>query len=464
MRRTKIVCTLGPASHDEAIVAALIRAGMNVARLNFSHGSHDDHRRVYETVRRVAAELGAAVAVMQDLQGPKLRLGRLPGGPITLEVGELVPLVLAEQTDEPRSLPCPHPHLAEDLSLGCRVLLDDGRLELVLESKEAGRLLCRVRVGGEVSDRKGVNLPGARLSIPAVTEKDRRDLAFGRALGVDFVALSFVRGPEDVRAAQEAAPELPLLAKIEKPEGVARFGEILPLVHGVLVARGDLGVEMGPEQVPLLQKRLIEEANACGKLVVTATEMLDSMQERSRPTRAEVSDVANAVLDGSDAVMLSGETARGRYPVEAVRTMDRVIRETEGSARFRGRPSPSSLGYREATSAIARAAVSAAEELSARCIVVLTSGGATVELLSEYRPKVPILALTADEGLCRRLAFEWGVLPRRLATPPTSVEEAVAAMSDAARSAGLASPGDPVVLVMGSHPGGASDLIKAHYV
>jgi pyruvate kinase len=318
-----------------------------------------------------------------------------------------------------------------------------------------------VVVGGELSDRKGMNLPGVKLSTPALTEKDRADLALGVELGVDYVAMSFVRRPEDVIEGRKLAGGIPIIAKIEKPEGVENFERILARCEGIMVARGDLGVELGPERVPLIQKRLIEQTNREGKLVITATEMLDSMRHNPRPTRAEASDVANAILDGTDAVMLSGETAAGDYPVQAVETMGRIICEIEGSARFLEQPDPPSVRHRETTSAMARAAVVASRELEAEKIFCYTESGATAKLISEYRPKAAILAVTADPRVYRQLALDWGVYPLLVDQTP-STDEMIARMTDAACEAKLAQAGEVVVLTMGSRVHGASDLMKIH--
>jgi pyruvate kinase len=350
MRKTKIVCTLGPTSSTPEMIEALINAGMNTARLNFSHGDHETHRRVYATVREISTRMGQPVAVLQDLQGPKIRVGKLPGGSIELSPDSEVAIVHAESSDDGALIPCSYPHIAKDVVAKDRILLDDGRLRLEVIDAKDGKVRCAVKVGGELSDKKGINLPGVNLSTPAVTEKDRQDIVLGKELGVDYVALSFVRSADDVKLARSLiAAGTPLLAKIEKPEALDCIEEIIELTDGIMVARGDLGVEMGPERVPLLQKELIEKANQRCKLVITATEMLDSMRFMPRPTRAEASDVANAVLDGSDAVMLSGETAKGEYPVRSVETMGHIINEIERSARFRLQPSVASLQIKETT-------------------------------------------------------------------------------------------------------------------
>ena len=461
MRKTKIVCTLGPSSNDPKTIEALIRAGMNAARLNFSHGDHESHRLVFRTVRELSAALRTPVSILQDLQGPKIRVGKLVGDALQLIEGQEVVIACNHGTAAAGEIPCTYGALATDLNPGDTILLDDGRLKLkVLGNDGAARLRCEIVVGGELTNNKGINLPGAKLSTPAVTEKDRRDLALGRELGVDYIALSFVRCADDLRVAHELAGDIPLIAKLEKPEAIENFDEILTQCEGIMVARGDLGVEVGPERVPLLQKEFIEKGNAQGKLVITATEMLESMRHSPRPTRAEVSDVANAVLDGTDAVMLSGETASGDYPVASVRTMAQVLVETESSARYRQQPQPGSLALRDTTAAIARAAVIAANEIDAVAILCYMDRDAIAMIASEYRPAVPLVAVTHNESMYHRLALHWGVVPLYLAQIPSSSEDAMRVITERAKDAALIRPGDPIVIVAGSRMEGPSDLLK----
>ena len=466
MRKTKIVCTVGPASSDRQTLRSLLGAGMNVARLNFSHGSHDDHRRVFDTLREVSEEVGLPVAVLQDLQGPKIRVGKLPSGKLQLQAGHGVTIVSRDAAGD--EVPCTYPPLAGDVSRGDPLLIDDGRIELRVEAatvataERRGEVKCRVVVGGELTDHKGINLPGVALSTPALTEKDRADLVVGQDLGVDFVALSFVRSAADCREARALLGATPLLAKIEKPEAVEQIDEILGEVDGIMVARGDLGVEVGAAEVPLLQKTLIEQANRRGLLVITATEMLDSMRHRPRPTRAEASDVANAILDGTDAVMLSGETAVGQYPLQSVETMAQIIVKTEASPRFRSGVralDKASLPYPEITHAIARAAVIASRESNASTILCFTESGKSALLTSEYRPEGPILALTESPRVYRRLALHWGVTPLLIEDPPTSADETIEAMCQVALASGHVKPGDPVVITLGTRRNSASDLL-----
>jgi pyruvate kinase len=462
MRRAKIVCTLGPASATSEVIGALIDAGLNVARLNFSHGTHEDHRSTFGLLRAEAKRRGQPVAILQDLQGPKIRVGKMKGGSVSLIKGNQLVLTTDDVEGTAERVPHTYCPLPGDVGTGNRILLDDGRLELeVLGTEGNADVRCKVVVGGDLENRKGMNLPGVKLSTPALTDKDRADLAFGVELGVDYVAISFVRRPEDVAQAKELSGGIPVIAKIEKPEAVDCFDEILAVADGIMVARGDLGVEMGPERVPLIQKRLIEQTNQAGKVVITATEMLDSMRHNPRPTRAEASDVANAILDGTDAVMLSGETAAGDYPVRSVETMDRIIRVIEGSPRFLDKPDPPSVLHRETTSAMARAAVVASKELETERVLCYTESGRTARLISEYRPQAFILAVTADPAVYRRMALDWGVYPLLVDQTP-STDKTIARMTEAACKAGLAEKGQTVVLTMGSRVNGASDIMKIH--
>ncbi|MCA9667607.1 MAG: pyruvate kinase [Myxococcales bacterium] len=466
MRRTKIVCTLGPTSNDAETIGALIEAGMNVVRLNFSHGDHESHRARFALVRKVAAEHNVPIPILQDLQGPKIRVGKVPGGEMILERGKQVTIVTNGGRDGDAAgdvIPCTYKPLAQDVSKGDRILLDDGRLELRVLRTGDHFVACEVIVGGALTNNKGINLPGVKLSTPALTDKDKRDIKLGLELGVDAVALSFVLSAEDCRQARELIGNVPLIAKIERPHALDHIDEILDVVDGTMVARGDLGVELGVEQVPMAQKTLIEQTNARGKLVITATEMLDSMRHSPRPTRAEASDVANAVLDGTDCVMLSGETAAGDYPVQSVETMDRILRVTEESPRYQGLPDVPSLDYPEITHAVARASVVAAREVRAKTIICFTETGKSAVLISEYRPKADIVAVSVDERLYRRLALQWGVTPLYLEDRSAqTVDEAIAAITELAVSSGKAQRGDLAVVTAGSWTGGASDLLKIH--
>jgi pyruvate kinase len=425
MRRTKIVCTIGPATSSEEQLEALVSAGMNVARLNFSHGEWEEHGAVIERVRRVSERLGRSVAILQDLQGPKIRTGKLKGGqPIALVNG--APLTITTQNIEGYAgiVSTTYQALPQDVKPGDCILLDDGLLELRVVDSDETEVHCIVVHGGLLKEHKGINLPGVAVSAPALTEKDREDLKFGIQHDVDYVALSFVRRPEDIVEAKayikqlqsemgyEASETIPLIAKLEKPEAIEHLDEILKVTDGVMVARGDLGVEMPLEKVPVIQKRIIGRCNDLGIPVITATQMLESMITNPRPTRAETSDVANSILDGTDAVMLSAETSVGAYPIETVETMARIAVETESNGLLLRRPHCGDLTHAHAVSHAAR---ELSEVASVQAIVVFTRSGASAHLISKDRPRTPILAYTPSERVYRCLALWWGVLPRVIA-------------------------------------------------
>lgn len=466
MRRTKIVCTLGPAVDDPAVLADLVSSGLDVARINFSHGSHADHARRIAAVRAAAESVGRPVAVLQDLCGPKIRIGDVPAGRL-LQSGEQVLFCLGDVL-EPSWVPLPVPEIFRAACPGDRMLLDDGLIEVVVESSEAERITCRVVTGGPLGSRKGICLPGVALEIDALTAKDRDDAAFGRSLGVDYVAVSFVRSASDLELARVAVgPGVPLLAKIEKSEAVARIESILEVADGVMVARGDLGVEMPLEQIAVVQKDVIRAANRLGKPVITATQMLDSMIQRPRPTRAEVTDISNAVLDGTDALMLSGETAVGNWPVEAVRTMVRVVAATESRIDYdQMQREKSALHGRESvTDAVAEAASSIAHDQGASAIVCGTATGGTARSVAKFRPSSPILAATDSESTYRRLALVRGVAPV-LVPPIRDTDSLLRSAAQAAERSGLAPAGSLVVITAGTPVGepGSTNLIKVHTI
>ncbi len=468
MRRAKIVCTLGPASSTPEVISALVEAGMDCARLNFSHGDHAGHARSAQMVREAGARAGRPLSILADLSGPKMRVGRFPGGPIELVEGAEFTLTTRDVPGDAHQVSVSYEPLPRDVKEGDRVLLDDGLLGLRVLRKTDTDVVCVVEQGGPLSNNKGLNLPGAILSTPALTDKDKVDLAFAvDELHADYLALSFVRSPNDVREAQALAKGTPVIAKIEKPEAVERIEEIIAVTDGVMVARGDLGVELGAEKVPLVQKRVIRLTNAAGKIVITATQMLDSMIRNPRPTRAETTDVANAVLDGTDAVMLSGETASGRYPVESVRMMDAIVREVE-NARLADphvqmeRP-PKLLDMEDwgFTTAAARAAALLSFVLPLKAIVVFTRDGHSAGLLSEHRPKAPILAITADPHVATRLALAWGVAPR-LEVPPEDLEETLRLATALLVREKFCEKGDAFAMVMGWPLSGRSNTVKLH--
>lgn len=467
--RTKIVCTLGPASEKVEVLKKMILAGMNVARFNFSHGSHEEHGARMAALRQAAAEVGARVALLLDTQGPEIRLGEVKPG-VVLQEGQEVILTTAPVAGDENRLPVNLPGLPRQVRTGQTVLIDDGLIELEVAAAGGEEVRCLVRSGGRVSSRKGVNLPGADVDLPALTDKDRADLEFGLAQGIDFVAASFVRSAGDVeeirRFLEERGARVGIIAKIETRSGVENFDEILAAADGIMVARGDLGVEIPVEEVPLVQKIIIRKCNAAGKPVITATQMLESMITNPRPTRAETADVANAILDGTDAIMLSGETAVGRYPVEAVATMARIARRAEESLPYEEILTRKGLAdERTATDAISHASCTIALELGARAIITPTASGATARRVAKYRPPAPIVATSADERVLNQLCLVWGVEPL-LVERARGTDEMVQAAVDAAVAAGQVKEGDLVVITAGvpAFIPGRTNLLKIHIV
>ncbi|MBC7878666.1 MAG: pyruvate kinase [Anaerolineales bacterium] len=464
MRRAKIVATIGPACDSEQALESLIKAGMNIARLNFSHGTHEQHKTRVTTIREVSKRLEIPVGILQDLQGPKIRVGRLDA-PLQLSTGEQVCLY-ATQDEAPKTdnqlIPVDFRELFESVHMGDRLLLDDGRLALQVLSAEGRVVQANVLVGGALSSHKGINLPGVKLRIAGFTEKDKADLALGISLGVDAVAISFVRSAEDVKTVRAAIEEfskvekkrVPLLiAKLEKPEAMIELEAILDVVDGVMVARGDLGVELPPERVPSLQKHIIHSANARAKLVITATQMLESMIQNPIPTRAEASDVANAIFDGTDAVMLSAETASGDYPSEAVAMMSRIIVEAESHFREWGSRQDGRAGLGESDAAsMARAANVLAKDLEVQAVAVFTMQGRSAWLMSKARPSKQILGFTPEVETYNQLAFLWGVQPH-LARFAITLDEMLADVDIALLNSGIKS-GQQVVVICGYPVGG----------
>jgi pyruvate kinase len=457
-RNAKIVATVGPASQSEQVLEQLIKAGMNVARMNFSHGTQEQHSERIALIRKVSEKLGLAIGILQDLQGPKIRVGDL-AEPVQLSEGEIV-ILYATGTTRPENggthIPVDFRQLFDSVRTADRLLLDDGRLTLeVVSVKDRNALTARVIVGGLLTSHKGINLPGVRLRIAGFTEKDEADLAFGISQDVDAVAISFVRSADDVKKVRYAMERfsngrrLPLLiAKLEKPEALDNLEEILDIVDGVMVARGDLGVELPPERVPALQKHIIRTANLRGKLVITATQMLESMITNPLPTRAEASDVANAIFDGTDAVMLSAETASGKYPIESVSMMDRIVREAEKNFLEWG-SAPTVEGFEQSDAAsMARAAQALANDRNVTAVACFTTQGQTAWLMSKIRPRVPIMAFTPNGDTHRRLAFLWGVRPQRVQFA-NSLEEMLAHVDAALMRSEVVQMGDQVVLVCG---------------
>lgn len=454
-RRTRIVCTIGPASGSAEGVEALIRSGMDVARLNFSHGSHDDHSAVIATLREQSERLGRNIPILLDLQGPKIRVGRLRGGEQSIADGSMVQLTPDDVEGNAAVIPIDYDALAKDVRPGDRILMDDGLLEFRIEAVDGTKIMARTVHGGTLRSRKGVNLPNVRTSVSAITDKDVEDLAFGVSQGVDFVAMSFVRNADDVRDLVQRVAALDshaaVIAKIEKPEALDDIDNIIAEADGIMVARGDLGIEIDSERVPLVQKALIVKCRMAGKPVITATQLLESMIEHPRPTRAESSDVANAVLDGTDAVMLSGETAVGRYPVQAVQTLDRICRsvETGSDTIYYG------LGFvrprrdeKQIIESLSYSTVIMAREIGARVIATITHSGMTAKRIAKYRPKMPIIAFTESDEVLRQLNLVWGVTGIKV-DELFDTDRSVRLMENYLKSHGHVKPGDRVVLATG---------------
>ena len=465
--RTKIVATIGPASQSESVIRKLVKAGMNVARLNFSHGSYNDHAETIALLRKVSTELDTPITLLQDLQGPKIRVGKLPQGEVTLTTGDTVILTPnADTSNSPHVIPIDYPHLATDAQPGAQVLLDDGLLELVVEEVKDTQVFCRVVTGGVLKNRKGVNFPNLNLSLPSLTAKDQQDLAFGIEQKIDWVCLSFVRGVEDIHCLkdflQAKNANIPVIAKIEKPQAIEHLDGLVAECDGLMVARGDLGVEMRPETVPLLQKRIIQSCNRHGIPVITATQMLESMIHSPRPTRAEASDVANAIIDGTDAIMLSGESAVGDYPVEAVTMMARIAEQIEPQIEFTNYPP---LEKTE-THALSEALNCIDKIMALRCIVSFTTTGYTARIACDERPNVPIIAFTPSWEVYHRLNLVWGVKPLFLQPKDQGLEALIEEMQSCLFKRNLVASGDKILILGGSpiQQARGTNFLKIHTV
>jgi pyruvate kinase len=469
-RRAKIICTIGPACHDEAAMRDLLRLGMDVGRLNFSHGTHEDHARNIARLRSAAEKENRSICILQDLQGPKIRTGRLDRHePISLETGSTVVITPRDIAGTPTRISTTFPDLAREVVAGARILLRDGLIELRVRSVRDGDVVCDVLNGGMLGEHQGINLPGTALSIPAMTEKDRKDLEFGLKHGVDAVALSFVRSAADVNMVREIVAglgrDIPLIAKLEKPQAIDHLEEILEVVDGVMVARGDLGVEMAPEKVPVIQKHVIRRCAVWRKPVITATQMLESMIENPRPTRAEASDVANAIFDGTDSVMLSAETASGRYPREAVAMMSRIVIEAESNmgefTQPRRRRDNHGLSVAET---ICESIAHAAEDLPMGAIAVFTESGNTARMISKFRPQAPIYAFTHVASVVQRANLFWGVHPIRCGHAP-STDEMVQVAERELLARGVLKPGAVLGVVAGTQQSsGSTNFMRLHTV
>ncbi|MGW5114528.1 pyruvate kinase [Streptomyces noursei] len=471
MRRAKIVCTLGPATDSYEQIKALVDAGMDIARFNLSHGTYADHEARFDRVRKASEESHRSVGILADLQGPKIRLGRFREGPVLLERDDVFTITVEDGIEGDRhTCGTTYPGLAGDVTPGERILVDDGKVTLEVTAVEGPRVHTKVIEGGMVSDHKGLNLPGVAVSVPALSEKDQDDLRWALRYGADVIALSFVRSGRDIqdvhRIMREENRFLPVIAKVEKPQAVENVDDIVAAFDGIMVARGDLGVEMPLETVPIVQKRAVKLARRNAKPVIVATQMLDSMIDNSRPTRAEASDVANAIIDGTDAVMLSGETSVGKYPTETVRTMSRIVEAAEEDILAKGLPPLTERSKpRTQGGAVARAAAEMGDFLGAKFLVAFTQSGDTVRRLSRYRSPIPLLAFTPDPATRSQLNLTWGV-ETFLGPTVNSTDEMVAQVDEQLLKIGRCKKGDVVIITAGSPPGvpGSTNLVRVHHI
>lgn len=467
-RKTKIVCTLGPSTLDDDVLRDMIRSGMDVARLNFSHGTHETHANNIERVKRIRAELGLPVAIMLDTKGPEIRIGDFASGHAHLKKGQTFTLCIAEVPGDESRVTVSYKHLPKDVREGSTILIDDGLVSLTVLRLSDNEIVCRVENEGEISDHKGVNVPGANLSMPFLSDRDRDDIRFGLEKDIDFVAASFTRCADDILEIRKLLShrDISIIAKIENMQGVQNIDDILRVSDGIMVARGDLGVEIPLEEVPVIQKMLIHKAYSSGKQVITATQMLESMISNPRPTRAEATDVANAIYDGTSATMLSGETAAGQYPVEALRTMARIASRAEADInyvkRFKERENERTP---DVTNAISHATVTSAHDLGAAAILTVTKSGRTARMISKYRPSCPIICCTMDDAICRKLNLSWGVIPLKI-EEAHNTDELFDRAVKAGEQAGLLHDGELVVMTAGVPLGvsGTTNLMKVHVV
>lgn len=471
MRKTKIVCTVGPATESDNIIREMMKAGMDVARFNFSHGNYDDHRRRFEQLARIRDELGKPVAAMLDTKGPEIRLGKFPGGPVEIKSGETYTLTTRDCPCDEKIASITFKKLPRDVTVGTRILINDGAVELLVKEADSEDIVCQIINGGILSDNKGINVPGVKLSMPYLSDADMSDLEFGAKMGFDFIAASFVRTSADVNYLRKfincigwTTPRI--IAKIENAEGVENIDEILEVVDGIMIARGDMGVEIPFEKIPSIQKELIRKGYESGKQVITATQMLESMITNYRPTRAEITDVANAIYDGTSAIMLSGETAAGKHPVESVRTMALIAETTENdinyAARFLRRHSQTNP---DVTNAISHATVTIAHDLRASSIVTVTKSGVTARMISKFRPQCPIFGCTTSDTVCRQMNLSWGVIPAVI-NEAKSTDELFENAVEAAKQCGVIDKGDSIVITAGLplSVSGTTNLLKVETV
>ncbi|WP_054957051.1 pyruvate kinase [Paenibacillus dakarensis] len=471
MRKTKIVCTIGPSSESLENTKKLIMAGMNVARLNFSHGDYEEHGNRIKIIRQAAEELNKTVAILLDTKGPEIRTGKLEVEPIELVQDEYITLTTEEILGDKNRISITYQELPGDVQAGSTILIDDGLIGLTVVEVQGTEIRCRIVNGGTIKSKKGVNVPGVNISLPGITEKDANDIIFGIEQGIDFIAASFVRKAGDVQEIRDLlkkhnADHIQIISKIENQQGVDNLDEILEASDGLMVARGDLGVEIPAEEVPLAQKRMIEKCNIAGKPVITATQMLDSMQRNPRPTRAEASDVANAIFDGTDAIMLSGETAAGKYPVESVLTMSRIAEKAESALNYRDLFLKQRIAQETSvTEAISQSVAISALDLNAKAIISCTESGHTARMVSKYRPNAPIVAVTTQDRTLRRLALTWGVIPVKGASASSTDEMFEYALLGGQKS-GIVKEGDLVVITAGVPLGksGSTNLVKVSQI
>ena len=465
-RKTKIVCTIGPSSQSPEKLRELILAGVNVCRINFSHGSYDEHKEKLSNIVKISEELGRPVATLLDTKGPEIRLRTFAEGKVELEAGQQFTLTTRDVPGTKEIASVTYENIVNDVEVGKSVLIDDGLIELIIEDKTETDLICRVLNGGPVSNRKGVNLPGAELSMPFISEQDRNDIMFGADMGFDFIAASFVRCKDDIldlrKILDEKKSKIKVIAKIENMQGINNLDEIIEVSDGIMVARGDMGVEIPLEEVPIIQKMMIDKAVAQGKIVITATQMLESMTKNPRPTRAETADVANAIYDGTSAIMLSGETANGKYPVEALTTMCKIAKRTERSIDYNARMrNQAAAKVVDTTTAISHATCTTAADLNAAAIITVTMSGFTANMVSRFKPNCPIIVCSVNPRVCRQANLLWGTIPLVIEKRDTTDELFKEAIR-AARDAGMVKTGDKVILTAGIPLGvvGSTNMLR----
>ncbi|KUJ90357.1 MAG: pyruvate kinase [Thermoanaerobacter thermocopriae] len=470
MRRTKIVCTIGPASEDYNILRKLIEKGMNVARLNFSHGDFEEHGARIDNIKKIREEFGLPVAILLDTKGPEIRTGKFKNGGVELKEGQTFVITTRDVLGDETICSVSYKGLPQDVERGSRILIDDGLISLKVTDVKGEDIVCIVENSGPVKDHKGVNVPGVKLNLPALTQKDVDDIEFGIKKGIDIIAASFVRKAADVLAIrrlleENKAEHILIIAKIENREGVENIDEIIKVSDGIMVARGDLGVEIPLEEIPIVQKMIIQKCNKAGKPVITATQMLDSMMRNPRPTRAEVTDVANAILDGTDAIMLSGETAQGKYPIEAFETMAKIAEKTEAYVGYRDIIDRNIDTNVSITNAISHATCTTARDIGAAAIITCTKSGYTARMVSRYRPQAPIIATTPSESVARKLSIVWGVYPL-ITEEVSTTDEMIDVAIQSALTAGLIRNGDIVVISAGIPVAmtGTTNMLKVHIV